>query len=85
MHRVHRKEVPLKPYFPFPTGKTLFPITRLRKGVTIERAPMAKSYLLAQQLRRIVHPRLSEVIQNNLNDFVFKYAYLCTPRNIKLR
>lgn len=30
MHRVHRKEVPLKPYFPFPTGKTPFPIIRFR-------------------------------------------------------
>lgn len=62
MHRVHRKEVPLKPYFPFPTGKTLFPITRFRKDITIEGAPMAKGYLLPQ-LRRIVS-HLLEIIQN---------------------
>lgn len=77
MHRMRRKEVPLKPYFPFPTGKTLFPITRFRKDITIERAPMAKGYLLPQQLRRVIS-HLLEIIQNiQMSLRLSMYIYLC--------
>lgn len=32
MHRVHRKEVPLKPYFPFPTERTVSDYTSRKKS-----------------------------------------------------